>query len=304
MDIAREALPNARPVEQYLEFLACPNCKSSFRLEFGANLRCLGCNKVFSIKANIPNLLPASLLEDIKWLEWKDMDDTYQECYRAWSREEHLAARQTYDAFYDWCNVRDVQSVSLLDVGGGNGTSRVMYWKYPEKIDYFNVDPHINFLHPFHLDLYSRMKEIDFPYILGVGECLPLKSNTFDICITTAAVDHWNNPIDVFHEIYRCLKPQKKLYIMISKHISPTETQSMVKLIYEHYRTDGFFALSKKLAKRIPQSLPLKRKGAANTHMHHFRSLEQLTRLLYMFKIIRAKEAKEGNQFYIECLRE
>lgn len=296
MNIPKEALPNARPVEKYLEYLACPDCKSNISLNQKLELTCSACNRTFELRGNFPILLPRSLLKPADWQKWKDMDNKYQEFYRGWSKEKHLALRPTYDAFYDWCGVRDIQNVSLLDVGGGNGTSRVMYWKYPEKINYFNVDPQINFLHPFHLDLYPKMKESDFPYIIGIGENLPLKSNTFDICITTAAVDHWNSPVDVFHEIFRCLKPNKNLYIMVSKHIDLTKTKSVIACICEYYRRYGIFALGKEISQRM-----FRRRDA---HVHHFRSIEELTELLHMFKITRTKEAKEGNQLYVECLKE
>lgn len=164
------------------------------------------------------------------------------------------------------------------------------------KINYFNVDPQINFLHPFHLDLYPRMKGIDFPYIVGVGEKLPLESNTFDICITTAAVDHCHSPVDVFHEILRCLKPKKNLYIMISRHINLTEPKSSIACISEYYRRYGISALSKEISARMLRG--------KDTHMHHFRSIEELTQLLYMFQIIRTREAKKGNQLYVECRKE
>lgn len=296
MSIPREAFPNARPVEKYLEYLACPCCKGNISLSQEPKLTCSGCNKTFEVRGNFPVLLPPSLLKPAEWQKWKEIDDKYREFYRAWSKEKHLAARPTYEAFYDWCGIKDTQNVSLLDVGGGNGTSRVMYWKYPEKIDYFNVDPQLNFLHPFHLDLYPKMREIDFPYIIGVGEYLPLKSNTFDIGITTASVDHWNSPVDVFHEIFRCLKPKTNLYIMVSKHIDLTKPKSVIACISEYYHRHGIFALSKEISERM-----LRRR---DTHVHHFRSVEELTELLYMFKIVRTKEAIEGNQLYVECLKE
>ena len=294
MNIPKEALPNARPVAEYLAYLACPDCQSSIGFNQTSELACSACNRTFAVNGNFPILLPRSLPEPADWQKWQDMDNKYREFYRTWSKEKHLAAVPTYDAFYDWCGVKDIQKVSLLDVGGGNGTSRVMYWQYPEKIDYFNVDPQINFLHPFHLDLYPRMKEIGFPYIVGVGENLPLKSNTFDIGITTAAVDHWHSPVDVFQEILRCLKPKGSLYIMVSRHIDLTDTRSVIAGIGEYYRRYGIAALGKEVSARM-----LRRKK--DTHMHHFRSVEELTRLLYMFQVIRTREAEEGNQLYVEC---
>ena len=248
-------------------------------------------------------LLPGSLMKTTGWQEWGARDNEYREFYRTWSKEEHLAGRRVYDAFYDWCNISDIQNVSLLDVGGGNGTSRVMYWANPEKINYFNVDPQINLLHAFHLDMYPEMKEYDFPYLVGVGEYLPLKSNIFDLSITTAAIDHYYNPSDVFHEIFRCLKAGARLYIMISKHKDNTVV-GMASRVSEYYRKSGFLSLSKQVAKRLFCSLRLNGSVDVNTHMHHFRTLEELLVLLYMFNVVRADESKQGDQLYVECLKD
>jgi len=178
-----------------------------------------------------------------------------------------------------------------------------VYWKYPEEINYFNLEPKINFLHPFCLDLYPKIKEIDYSYIVGVGEYLPFKSGKFDISISTASIDHYYNPGQVFQEIFRCLKPQGKLFIMISEHRDLTK-RNLVARIYEYYLRNGFFNLTKRMIKRIFLFLFLKGDLSSNGHLHHFRSPEELLGLLHMFKIIRIKEAKEGNQFYVECLKE
>jgi len=304
MNVPKEALPNAKPVNKYLEFLACPYCKSDISLNQEAKLRCFECNKVFEIRDNFPILLPSSLLKSADWQMWKDLDDKYQKFYRKdWSKKRYLASQFISEAFYDWIDLKDIRNVSLLDVGGGDGMGRVIYWRYPEKINYFNIDPQINFLHPFYSNLYPKIKKIDFPYIIGVGEYLPLKSNKFDISITTASLDHYCNPGQVFREIFRCLKPKGKLFIMISKHRDLTKNNLGAR-IFEYYQINGFFDLTKETIKRIFGLFFLKRGLDSNDHIHYFRSLEELIELLYMFKIIRIKEAKEGNQFYIECLKE
>ena len=158
-------------------------------------------------------------------------------------------------------------------------------------------------MHSFHLELYPELKEYNFPYIVGVGEYLPLKSNTFDISITTASVDHYYNPVDVFHEIFRCLRPESRLYIMISKDADSIKSNLPTR-ICEYYRRNGPWALGKEMASRMCRMLCLKGGPKVNTHVHHFRSIEEVLRLLYMFNIVRSKEAKEHNQFYIECVKE
>ncbi len=309
MNIPREALPNARPVARYLAFLACPYCKDDIVWGRSSSLTCSGCRRTFEVVANIPIFLSGSLLGGDAWEKWKNLEDHYEAFYKCWSKGKHLGVRSVYQAFYDWCGMGESRNVSVLDVGGANGIHRVIHWKYPEKIDYFNVDPRIHFLHPYHVELYPREREVDFAYIVGVGEHLPFKPNTFDICVTTAAIDHCNSPVAVFHEVLRCLKPDKSLYIMVRKYGTlpkAERTGGLLPRVATYHREHGLLGTAKKMAARIVSPSRWIRRRRKDTHIHHFSSLEEVTDLLYMFEVVRAKEAHEAGRtlFFVECRKE
>ena len=78
INIPKEALPNARLVEKYLEYLACPDCQSSIGFNQASELMCSACNRTFEINGNFPILLPRSLLIPAEWHKWQDMDNKYQ----------------------------------------------------------------------------------------------------------------------------------------------------------------------------------------------------------------------------------
>jgi len=214
-----------------------------------------------------------------------------------------------YDAFYEWCGIGESQNLSVLDIGGANGIHRLIYWNYPEMIDYFNLDPRIHVLHPYHMELYPSERELSFPYIVGVGEWLPFKPNTFDVCVTTAAVDHFSNPIDVFHEIFRCLKPGKSLYIMAMKLgalPNAETTKGLMVRMSDYYHEHGFLATAKKLGGRMGLVPRLIKPRIRDAHTQHFSSPKELTDLLYMFKVTRTKEVSEVGRtlFFVECRKE
>jgi SAM-dependent methyltransferase len=309
MKVPEEALPNARPVDQYVALLACPYCKRDITWGRPSTLACVECRRTFDVVRNIPIFLPASLIGGNAWETWKRLEDHYEAFYKRWSKERHLSAQPVYTAFYDWCGIRESQGVSVLDVGGANGIHRVIHWKYPESIDYFNLDPSIHFLHPYHLELYPKDRELDFPYIVGLGEHLPFKPNTFDICVTTAAIDHCSDPVSVFHEIYRCLKPNKSLYVMVRKHGAPLRagpTKKLPRRISDYYRGHGLLGTAKKMAARTLVLPRLIGQRTKDTHVHHFQSLKELTDLLYMFNVVKTKEAHPAGRtlFFVECRKE
>jgi len=51
--------------------------------------------------------------------------------------------------------------------------------------------------------------------ILGIGEKLPFKSNTFDAVFSLAVLEHVKNPFECAQEIIRVLKPGGKLYAVV-----------------------------------------------------------------------------------------
>lgn len=57
----------------------------------------------------------------------------------------------------------------------------------------------------------------DYPStdVLGIGEKLPFKSNTFDAVFSFAVLEHVQNPFECAQEIIRVLKPGGKLYVVV-----------------------------------------------------------------------------------------
>ncbi len=50
-------------------------------------------------------------------------------------------------------------------------------------------------------------------YYLGNADDLPFKDNIFDAVFTNGSLHEWENPLGVFNEIYRVLKPGGKYFI-------------------------------------------------------------------------------------------
>jgi SAM-dependent methyltransferase len=57
----------------------------------------------------------------------------------------------------------------------------------------------------------------DYPTtdVLGIGEKLPFKSNSFDAVFSLAVLEHVKNPFECAREIVRVLKPSGKLYCVV-----------------------------------------------------------------------------------------
>ena len=87
---------------------------------------------------------------------------------------------------------------TLLDVGGGENSR---YRKnLPSEIEYssVNIDPDIN---P--------------TWLVEPGKKLPIKSNTFDMCMSMNTLEHVYDPKFLVGEIFRILKPGGKVIITV-----------------------------------------------------------------------------------------
>jgi SAM-dependent methyltransferase len=58
---------------------------------------------------------------------------------------------------------------------------------------------------------------VDYPTtdVLGIGEKLPFKSNTFDAVFSLNVLEHVKNPFECANEIIRVLKPEGILYVVV-----------------------------------------------------------------------------------------
>ncbi len=97
---------------------------------------------------------------------------------------------------------------TILDIGGGlrvireknnRDGSREWLRPYIEKVDYKVLDPISDFN----------------PDIVGDIHALPLDDNSFDAIICIAVLEHVENPIQAFKEMYRVLKPGGYLFLYV-----------------------------------------------------------------------------------------
>ena len=73
------------------------------------------------------------------------------------------------------------EDVKVLDVGGGTGHTMATFFRTPEKIDYFLVDPNLRLLHDQFIRLYPKLSYLEMGHIIANAEALPIKDNSFDV---------------------------------------------------------------------------------------------------------------------------
>jgi SAM-dependent methyltransferase len=197
--------------------MACPLCKSSELIKDAeAIIRCQCCGRVYQNTSGVFDMMPEFLVEKdghpTGWQYWARM----QSIYKKWVKTDwSLDAAKTEMALYQDFIERYVGGAGvIMDLGGFWGMNR--NWLDASNF-YFVVDPddeevvspqmhYLKELYPFYG---SR-----FPFIKGIGEYLPVSSNSVDLVIIQDAFDHFLFPQSVIHECYRVLVKGGRLAIM------------------------------------------------------------------------------------------
>lgn len=161
-------------------------------------------------------------LADLDLTRWK----TPQEAFWRWTTQASKFPRdyvetdyRTFRHVFDKCGPL---TGNVLDVGGQWGLKRE-WWNHQDNDIYVVHDPGVEpFLlgpHKSHLGLYERAFNLPMSFVEGLGEDLPYKDSSFDVCLIANTLDHVASPARVLNESRRCLKPGASLIITQSTKI-------------------------------------------------------------------------------------
>ncbi len=148
-----------------------------------------------------------------------------QKDFLSWTRTTTQEYAQKGIASYDdFFSKNGLIQGNVLDIGGGTGG--FIRW-HDCKGRYVVHDPAKR----------SRNQ------VLGVGEHLPYKNNSFDTVLIAAALDHCINPLKVLKEAHRVLKPSGTILIIQSCHSAKSKVTvlksnpiRLLKAIYSRLR--------------------------------------------------------------------
>jgi len=162
---------------------------------------------------------------------------------------------------------------NILDVGGSVG--RYREWWEPEDNDVYVVhDPGVEVYirGPYETVrvCYKRAFNLPMIFVEGFAEELPYEDGIFDICLMSAAMDHFVDPAKAFREARRCLKKGTGTIIIIQScgDAEQSKKKSIVKRIIDNMHNP------KRFISKIYHHLFF-----AGKHLHHF-THEQIVAML------------------------
>ncbi len=123
---------------------------------------------------------------------WSEKLDSY---IKGGYKENPNLARMMRE-FVSFCRIK---GGNLIEIGCGSGWFR----KYIPGTRYFGLEV-----------LLMKGVDIDFPIVMGIGEKLPFKDESFDNMLLLSTLDHVSDPPAVIKESVRCLRNDGYIYIL------------------------------------------------------------------------------------------
>ncbi|QHT65782.1 class I SAM-dependent methyltransferase [Rhodocytophaga rosea] len=198
--------------QPFVNSLICPVCKG--KIEYTDDMiSCLSCHSQFpQPKKEYINLLPHEAINK-KEGNWQERQQEMELWYKDLLTDINSAVslfKHDYAPFSDYFAKL---SGNILDLGGGVGVVRHYL---PENCNYIVVDPSTDWLSSdWNLLSKSYPCLAEKPnFIMGVGEFLMFNDNSFDSVLAFWSINHVNDPLKVFKEVQRVLKPGGKFLVV------------------------------------------------------------------------------------------
>ena len=200
--------------KNFLNILACPECKTRLNQKSELQLECTSCNHVFEIRENIPILLmedfDKSLSSQDKKFELEFMRQTVEkDAVKGFDRGVYASLKeQEYrDLFNNILIPSQDEEQLILDLGCGVGLSSIILSEYSYEVVGLDIV----------FESLKKAKNIlkpgeDLPFlIVGDVERTPFLDHTFNAIFIGGVLHHFPNYITALRECYRILKPKGKL---------------------------------------------------------------------------------------------
>ena len=156
-------------------------------------------------------------LDNSKNEEWERLNSQFLNYHKSLTIYEIINSLSSNNYLSIVSGIGDLKNKTVVDVGAGTGHVFCSFFRYPETINYYLLDPNLRLLHDFFLKMFPKLALNKISHILSYAEQLPLRSDFADVVMSLAAIDHYKDYEKFISEAYRVLKTDG--IIFISSHL-------------------------------------------------------------------------------------
>lgn len=188
----------------------------------------------------------------------------------------------------------DLQQKVVVDVGAGTGHVYASFFRNPETIEYYLLDPNLRLVHDFFLKMYPKLALHKIAHILSYAEQLPLKSEFADVVMSISAIDHYQDYEKFIAEAYRVLKQDGVLFIASHLDIAHARPSS-------HSGNKGKFV---SFLERITRYIYLRQNRVGHDdHTFHFENTDPIVHCIQKCGFTIVDNVMYDANFYIKAVK-
>jgi ubiquinone/menaquinone biosynthesis C-methylase UbiE len=257
---------NRYKVEEYLENLTEPGTNKPLK-HTGKVLKGEG-EIEFPINEEVVDFIGASK-RTISDEEWERLNAQFLNYHKSLTVYTLINSTPIMNYLGARTGLSSVKDKTIVDIGAGTGQVYASFFKYPETLTYYLVDPNLRLLHDQFLRVYPKLAELKMAHLLAYAEALPFKNEFADMVMTLSAIDHFKDYKRFFEESYRILKPGGVLFV--SSHLDIPASNQDVTQTKQKLFSNTFF-------ERLARYFYYKRHQVGHDdHTFHFTNLEPFT---------------------------
>jgi len=167
----------------------------------------------YSIKNKILAYLENNTGDDF----WKDQNQKFLNYHKSLTPFTFFNSIPIDYYIAEKTDLHSIKDKTVIDVGGGTGHFLTSFFRQPETLLYFLVDPNVRLLHDQFIRMYPQLLDLKMGHILALGENLPFVDEVADLVVSSSSIDHMANYKEFLVESHRVLKVGGKL--LISSHL-------------------------------------------------------------------------------------
>ena len=239
--------------------MVCPLCKSPLECS-PVVLRCIGCGTSFPrTRTDCYELLPPHVASSAE--PWSARQQAMEQWYRDMVGTDW--AHACFDGDYEPLRpVLERCQGTVLDLGGGAGVTRQYL---PAHVDYVSLDPSLMWLGP-EWETFTSVSPQRSLFVQGTGEALPFAADSIDAVLALWSLNHVSDPVRVFDEVRRVLKP-RGLFFIVLEDMEPRWRD----VVSRRGQRGGLIRIGRELMAKVRAALP---GGRWSLQPDHIRILE------------------------------
>ena len=260
-----------RPVGEYVHLLKGPEDAEEHDLDLKENQIV---NRATSQRYAVLDDVAIFTDRDVCDEEWKGKNEQFLNYNKSLGPYTLMNSTPLINYLSSETGLGKLQHIRVADVGGGTGHAQCSFFRHPETIEYFLVDPNLRLLHDQFVRIYPGLSEHPMAHILAYAERLPFKSATFDLVMSLSSIDHFGDYKRFLGEGYRILKPAGSIFIAGHLHHEAVDPRPQSASLFQKIFSETFW---ERLARYLYYR---KYKVGRDDHTQHFATTQPIEEAL------------------------